>query len=331
MPFEVHNLKECFRCGDSILEIANRLIGHNEDPLSKPLIGSTRRTGTVAIMSGRSADIVRTIQEEHARGYEWKDVAVLARTHRTLQRLEMLCREQQVPCYRAGSHFDVCETDSFKDSLAMLRLAVNHRDDRSFLRLCMAANVEQAQLLNWRTRAVQMGTTPLGLAARTPLLIFRDVHAVLLNGPLNYAIDTLSQHLPASNVWRFWSDNCGDMTVAKAVAWYGLFNRKRDSQEDLPAANCVALLTVHAAKGLEWPCVFVVGLNEGDFPSSQSIKEPGGIEEERRIAYVAATRAKERLIVHYRRVSDQSEEGRIKEPSRFLSEMGLLETAGVLA
>jgi len=326
----VIDLAECFRCGDKIIRAANDLIANNGQQIAKPLIGSTGRAGAVALMTGRSLDIVRVIQTEHARGYEWKDIAVLARTHRTLQRLEMLAREQRVPCYRVGSNFDVCETDSFKNSLAMLRLIVNPRDERSLLRLAMTHGVDQSRLTLWKTVS-HTEPCPIGLVAARTAKAFGFLRTADAEHDIVATAQELAAELPAPNVWRFWQDNCGDMTVAQAVAWYGLFNRKRDAQEDLPAANCVALLTVHAAKGLEWPCVFVVGLNEGDFPSSQSIKEPGGIEEERRIAYVAATRAKERLIVHYRRVADQSEEGRIKEPSRFLAEMGLMEAAEVTA
>ena len=85
--------------------------------------------------------------------------------------------------------------------------------------------------------------------------------------------------------------------------------------------DCVQLMTLHSAKGLEFPLVFLVGLEDGLFPSHKSIEEPGRLEEERRLAYVGITRAREHLILCYaetRRMHGMEMYGR---PSRFLSEI----------
>lgn len=85
--------------------------------------------------------------------------------------------------------------------------------------------------------------------------------------------------------------------------------------------DCVQLMTLHSAKGLEFPLVFLVGLEEGLFPGQKSMEEPGRLEEERRLAYVGITRARERLVLSYaesRRMHGMEMYGR---PSRFLGEI----------
>jgi DNA helicase-2/ATP-dependent DNA helicase PcrA len=85
--------------------------------------------------------------------------------------------------------------------------------------------------------------------------------------------------------------------------------------------DCVQLMTLHSAKGLEFPLVFLVGLEEGLFPGQKSIEDPARLEEERRLAYVGITRARERLVLCYaetRRMHGMEMYGR---PSRFLGEI----------
>jgi DNA helicase-2/ATP-dependent DNA helicase PcrA len=85
--------------------------------------------------------------------------------------------------------------------------------------------------------------------------------------------------------------------------------------------DCVQLMTLHSAKGLEFPLVFLVGLEDGLFPSQKSTEEPGRLEEERRLAYVGITRARTRLVLTYaesRRLHGQEMYSR---PSRFLREI----------
>ncbi|GAB4449212.1 MAG: hypothetical protein OHK0015_54330 [Chloroflexi bacterium OHK40] len=80
----------------------------------------------------------------------------------------------------------------------------------------------------------------------------------------------------------------------------------------------VQLLTIHAAKGLEWPCVFVTGLEEGTLPHERSIGSAEGVEEERRLCYVALTRAGERLYLSW---TPGRSRGQTLKPSRFLDEI----------
>ena len=85
--------------------------------------------------------------------------------------------------------------------------------------------------------------------------------------------------------------------------------------------DCVQLMTLHAAKGLEFPLVFLVGLEEGLFPSSMSMEEPGRLEEERRLCYVGITRARQQLVLSYAESRRQYGSDSYNPPSRFIGEI----------
>ena len=85
--------------------------------------------------------------------------------------------------------------------------------------------------------------------------------------------------------------------------------------------DCIQLMTLHAAKGLEFPLVFIVGLEEGLFPTSMSMEEPGRLEEERRLCYVGITRAQQQLVLTYAESRRQYGSDNYNPPSRFISEI----------
>ena len=89
------------------------------------------------------------------------------------------------------------------------------------------------------------------------------------------------------------------------------------------AARSVTMMTVHSAKGLEFPVVFLVGLEDGIFPHSRSVNDPKELEEERRLAYVAITRAEKILYVTHSMRRRVYGEEMAAEPSQFLNEMPL--------
>ena len=85
--------------------------------------------------------------------------------------------------------------------------------------------------------------------------------------------------------------------------------------------ECVVLSTVHQAKGLEWSAVFVVWLADGRFPAAKAMKDSENLEEERRLLYVATTRAKEELYLCYPIIASSWRQAMIMKPSRFLKEI----------
>ena len=85
--------------------------------------------------------------------------------------------------------------------------------------------------------------------------------------------------------------------------------------------DAVQLMTLHSAKGLEFPLVFMTGMEEGTFPSQMSVGEPGRLEEERRLCYVGMTRAMEKLILTYAESRRLYGQENFHRPSRFIAEL----------
>lgn len=294
---EVIQLDHCFRCGDAIVAAANRLIAHNGDTLAQPMIGATGRAGIVREITGRSADVAGAVQSLARDGFAWSDIAVLARRHSTLERLADAMIEAGIPHHRVGAGADICRSEAFQQLHAALRLCVNPRDRMAELRIKRMPDVRRDQVIA-AIRGVIRGVAEADIIAT-------DV------GPA--ACDIMGRVTPEV-VW--WQDHCPDTHLADALRWYAIM----DAQDDLPRGNVVTLATIHAAKGLEWGAVIVANCMEGELPGSRAIREPGGVDEDRRCMYVAETRAAETLLLHWRRPEDQSPDGRIQEPSRFLGE-----------
>jgi DNA helicase-2/ATP-dependent DNA helicase PcrA len=95
-----------------------------------------------------------------------------------------------------------------------------------------------------------------------------------------------------------------------------------DSDEKNEGTDYVTLMSIHAAKGLEFKSIFVTGMEEGLFPSFMALEDPNGLDEERRLFYVAITRAKEFLTISYAQNRYRYGQIRVSEPSRFLEEVG---------
>jgi superfamily I DNA/RNA helicase len=331
----VIDLQDCFRCGADIVAAANSLIAVNADPLAKPMISATGRDGAVELRAGRSADIADTVKWcHHMAGFQWESIAVLARTHRTLKRLDEVFEDTKIPHYRVGGGLEICDTDEFRLLHAALRLSVNPRDNLAFLRLAPQFGLCASEYSAVRARAAKDGIGDF--AAMGVLGLLKNELAKLVAGPdpreedprLSLYVRQLASAMPhlrlAASDW--WVEYCIGMDVPEALRWFAL----RDVQDDVPEKqDVVTLLTVHAAKGLEWPCVIIVGLNEKEFPCGPAVRDPDEMEEERRLCYVGITRGAERVTLHWRRAVDQAKPrpgGRkviIKAPSRFLKECGL--------
>ncbi len=327
------HLRACFRSGTAIVECANRLIDHNEEPLAEPMIGANLWTGEVLTVTGRSQDIAELILWFHdcnPPGHAWSEIAVLSRRHSTLKRLAHVLADMGVPHHRVGGGFDVCDTDEFRQLHAVLRLLINERDEVAFRRVLDIYRSSRMHYTALRAKASQMklstaqfvlsGLDSLYPSIRALLMAMRDPARQATVGEL---MPMLRPFLPDHGAvfneadW-FWINHCHELTVPDALAWFAT----RDAQDDLPTGLQVTLATIHAAKGLEWPVVILLDLNEGSLPSSQSLKSDDGTRDERRVCYVGITRAKTRLILHWRRPRDQSAKRKIADPSRFLGELG---------
>ena len=132
-------------------------------------------------------------------------------------------------------------------------------------------------------------------------------------------VENLIELIEAARGFRYESDEGEEITQLEAF----LSNAALEAGEGQASKweDCVQLMTLHSAKGLEFPLVFLVGLEEGLFPSSMSMDEPGRVEEERRLCYVGITRARENLMLCYAEARRHFGNENYNPPSRFINEI----------
>ncbi|HAU0707110.1 TPA: DNA helicase II [Legionella pneumophila] len=208
------------------------------------------------------------------------------------------------------------------------------------------ARAEQCSLCDASKGILQ--STGLGQRGSLALAKFIDLieklQVVVANKELDEQISDVIQH---SGLYAHFSKIKGDKSESRVDNLQELINAAKqfryehDEEEELPLVNSflahaslesgelqadehersVHLMTLHAAKGLEFPIVFLVGMEEGIFPGRQSIEEPGRLEEERRLCYVGMTRAMRKLVLSYAEVRRQYGREEYHRSSRFLREI----------
>ncbi|GGI79115.1 DNA helicase [Legionella impletisoli] len=132
-------------------------------------------------------------------------------------------------------------------------------------------------------------------------------------------LDNMQELVNAAKQFRYEYDDEENVPILTAFLAYASLEAGEMQGGD--HERCVHLMTLHAAKGLEFPMVFMVGMEEGLFPGKQSIEEPGRLEEERRLCYVGMTRAMEKLVITYAEIRRQYGREEYHRPSRFLREL----------
>ena len=306
--------------------------------------------------AGFVAQKIRAFRRE---GYDYRDMAVFYRTNAQSRVMEDALRRAGVPYLIVGG-VRFYERREIKDVVAYLRLLANPLDDVAFRRAVAAParGVGKASLDRLADGARAAGvpllalcpTAPAditgkprraleefaGLIARlaaprremtVPALIdlvcaesgYRDALRAERTAEAQARLENLEELVAASEEFIATQEATGGDPVA-LEAFLDSIALVADTDELDPAAGGVTLMTLHSAKGLEFPVVFLTGLEEGVFPHSRSMLEPEELEEERRLCYVGITRARQRLLLSYalhRRIQGYG----VAEPSRFLLEI----------
>lgn len=276
-----------------------------------------------------------SIKELNRRGgVSFRDVAILYRTHSLSRVLEEEFMRSGIP-YRIVSGVRFYERKEIKDLLAYLRLIHNPSNDISFLRVVntprrgigettldrLGTYAQQFELSLYDSLSYLEGVDGLGGKALKALAAFRDMvrgwRGRLDELSLSSLVSTVLEEsgylaeLQAQrddeaqqrmeNLQEFLSLAKQFETAGNVAADLGTLLEYVALISDVDTydseADAVSMMTVHASKGLEFPVVFIVGLEEGVFPHARSAWEDGQLEEERRLAYVAMTRAQERLFL----------------------------------
>ena len=287
------------------------------------------------------------------------ECAVLYRSNAQSRVIEEALIAQSVP-YRVYGGLRFFERAEIKDALAYLRLIANRSDDASFERVVnvptrgigersveavrLKARADGLSLWESATRLVESGTLTAraaGVLRAFLQLIERLAHAarelplgdqaelaVRSSGLLDYhkadkseraesRVENLEELVSAANAFEHEpSEEMAPLDAFLAHAALEAGEREGNAWDD-----CVQLMSLHAAKGLEFPVVFMTGMEEGLFPHQRSVDEPGRLEEERRLCYVGMTRAMKSLFLtnaENRRLHGQEH---YATPSRFVSEL----------
>ena len=293
-------------------------------------------------------------------GGKLDDCAVLYRSNSQSRVIEEALIRCQIP-YRIYGGMRFFERQEIKDALAYLRLINNRQDDAAFERVINTPTrgigdrtldvlrnlTRERQITLWQ--AVQVATQENMLTGRasTALLRFQELINSLqvdtAEMPLFAQTDFVIKHSGLYDMYKQEKGEKGEVRIENLEELVTATREfiKPDEAEDMtdltsflthasleageeqasPHQSCVEMMTLHSAKGLEFPRVFMVGVEEGIFPSFRSFEEPGRFEEERRLAYVGITRAKQKLTICYaesRRVYTKEER---HLPSRFITEL----------
>ncbi len=346
-------LTQNYRSHSNILDAANAVIAHNQGRLGKDLwtqagAGEPLRHFRAWNDGEEARFIVEEARSLQGEGVRYSDIAVLYRANAQSRAIEHALFSAGIP-YRVYGGLRFFERTEIKHALAYLRLMANPEDDNAFLRVInFPARGIGARSLEQITATAQTGGTSLwqaacssGTASGKVALFVRLIEALQAECatlPLQEKIEVMIERSGLLAHYRSEKDgedrveNLGELTNA-AVAFAaesddtslaGFLSHaalEAGEHEAVVGQEAVQLMTVHAAKGLEFHTVFLSGLEEGLFPHENALQENEGLEEERRLMYVAMTRARRRLYLLHAESRMLHGQVRYGIASRFLEEI----------
>ncbi len=358
---KVIRLEQNYRSTNIILEAANAVISHNEARKGKNLWtafegGDKIEVYTAPDEQGEASHVVDTILNNVAAGGKYSENAVLYRMNAQSNSIENVLARSGVPYRVVGGH-RFYDRKEIKDCIAYLNVIANHTDKVRLARIVNEPKrgIGDTTVSHAAEIAVSLGISmfdvfknaadyPAVSRAAAKLKSFTDmieelsakVGEVPLVELFNEMLDKSGYMMSLIAEGREGADRVENVKeLASSIAQYEKENDEptlsgfleevaliSDIDQFDTDADAVVLMTIHSAKGLEFENVFLVGLEEGIFPGNQSIYgTPEDIEEERRLAYVAITRAKRNLHISnaYTRML-YGQTGR-NLPSRFLEEI----------
>ncbi|WOA53488.1 DNA helicase II [Dickeya solani] len=304
--------------------------------------------------------VVSRIKVWQEAGGALSECAILYRSNAQSRVLEEALLQQSLP-YRIYGGMRFFERQEIKDALSYLRLMSNRNDDAAFERVVntptrgigdrtldvVRQTARDRQLTLWQaTRALLQEKVLAGRAAAALQRFLELVDALASDTadlPLHVQTDRVIRD---SGLWSMYEQEKGEKGQARVenleelVTATRQFSYQDEDQDLLPLQaflshaaleagegqadayqDAVQLMTLHSAKGLEFPQVFVVGMEEGMFPSQMSLDEGGRLEEERRLAYVGVTRAMQKLTLTYAESRRLYGKETYHRPSRFIGEL----------
>ena len=347
----IFKLEENYRSADEIVQIANELIDYNEDKLEKKCFssksGGVVETYNLYNESEEARWVSGKVRHLHGMGINYNEMAIIYRTKSLSLGFEKIFRAYGIPYKMMGSKgfFDRME---ILDLNCYLSAAVFPTDDVSFDRIINTPKRGIGPSMLKKIGATRTGDMSLQDAARKVLkerILTPKVHEKLTE--LLEGLDAIRDLKPNEAVneilYKFKyleylrdkakgkdmeytqrKENIDELiyaaseknTIEEFLEEATLVREDKDDEED-NLKNAVGLSTVHASKGLEYKAVFIVGCEEGIFPHWRSQESSAELQEERRLMYVAVTRAETNLYI----TSSSFRRGKPAQKSRFLNEI----------
>jgi DNA helicase-2/ATP-dependent DNA helicase PcrA len=357
----IHRIETNYRSTPQILELANGVLlaqpkGRHFDKELRPARANGEKPFIVEAMDGREqalfiAQRLRGLADE---GCSLRDIAVLYRAHFQALDLQLELSRRQIP-YQITSGVRFFEQAHVRDLIALLRFVYNPSDTPAWQRIAILL----PKIGEKGAQKIYATALETAKAQKKDFLDALDAPEVLARVPTDAKEDwprfAASLQQVGDSMRTLSPANAVDTAID---GWYGDFlkgayanyaSRLDDLKsligfagrfEDMPDmlgqimllnsetsdrsadsdADAIRLTTIHQAKGLEFSAVFVIGLAEGLFPLRRAV-ESGDIEEERRLFYVAVTRARDELYLCYPKVSAKGGPAMLMPPSRFLEEL----------
>jgi DNA helicase-2/ATP-dependent DNA helicase PcrA len=330
-PATIVKLEQNYRSTPQILAAANAVIAEAKDTFPKELWSErpagSRPTLVTCVDEAAQADFVcDQVLEMRELGVPLRDQAVLFRTGHHSDGLEIELSRRKIPYVKFGG-LRFLEAAHVKDLMAMLRILDNPRDELAWHRVLQlipgvgpaTARRIMADLIGSNEPPVQRfceGSFPVVAEARPLLVELQEALGDCVAEPLDPGAQ-IERLMPFAQavIERGYDDasvRMADLVQLRDIA-SGYGDRSRFLSEvtlDPPNSTTevvpphldddyLILSTIHSAKGGEWPVVHVIHAADGNIPSDMALNEPGGVEEERRLLYVALTRAKDHLSVSF--------------------------------
>ncbi|TZE81698.1 DNA helicase PcrA [Calorimonas adulescens] len=359
---KVIKLEQNYRSTQKILNAANNLIAHNKGRKGKKLWTEYEGGPDIVLYKAEDERmearyVVSSIIDLINRGYSSSDIVILYRTNAQSRAFEEELAQYQIG-YRVVGSLRFYERKEIKDIMSYLRVIQDPSDEVSLLRIINEPSrgigektIEQlteyarSNGISLYEAAKFAGDTDLSARQVKGVLSFVNIMDQLISFKDDVSISALvelvlqktgyleilkSENTPESEsrienlnefigaAKEFEKDN-PDLVLEDFLANLALVS-DIDSLED---GEGVVMMTVHSAKGLEFPVVFMVGMEDGLFPISRALDNDEDMEEERRLCYVAVTRAKERLIMTYARTRNLYGRTMVCIPSRFIKEIDI--------
>lgn len=330
-------LEQNYRSTNNILSSANAIIKNNRSRIVKNLYSTKgdgeKITHYKAVTARDEVEyIAMKILAMSRMGYEYNDFAILYRANATSRGFEDVLLQKQIP-YRIYGNTSFFKRKEIKDFTAYLRFILNQDDAFSFLRVISAPRrgigpTTIQKITNYAANhglsfsdALRLTPSFLGKSQATKItefmVLMKDLRDKLDELPFADYVEYVLQNSGYLKVLE--GDDKKDVRYENLLEFKTILAENNEIYEDLSKVemltfiledialkaaeskedieNAVTLMTLHAAKGLEFKVVFIVTLEMGMFPSSRAFDDPFEFEEERRLMYVGVTRAKEKLFL----------------------------------